>query len=264
MDFYLLRIAIGLVIGFIIGMTGVGGGVLVVPALSSILGLPVSTAVGTANLYSFLTKIYAAYQHFRLKTIDYFIGLLFLIGAIPGNIIASRSIIYLANRGDKQEVLNFQRDLKLFIAGVMLMSVFILLINLKTSQKNNFKANHKHFRKKILGIFFGIIVGGLIGSTSVGGGVLIVPLLIIFFGLSSQKTVGSSILIAVVLTFVSSILYSKGSNVDIKTAVIMWVGSLPGVLWGSKMAIKFSEKKLQKIVIGIIFFSIILMFSDNY
>ena len=91
--------------------------------------------------------------------------------------------------------------------------------------------------KKILGVFFGLIIGVLIGSTSVGGGVMVIPMLVIFFGLTTAQTVGSSIIIAVVLTLVTSIIFAKGGSLDVPTALIMWVGSFPGVFFGSKLTI---------------------------
>ncbi len=64
----IVQLILGVVIGFSIGLTGIGGGVLVLPSLTLILGLPPSVAAGTASLYAFLTKIQATVEHFRLKT----------------------------------------------------------------------------------------------------------------------------------------------------------------------------------------------------
>ena len=66
--FVILRVIVGAVIGFCIGMTGVGGGAIVVPTLTSGFGLPPSMAVGTASLYTLITKIFATATHIRLKT----------------------------------------------------------------------------------------------------------------------------------------------------------------------------------------------------
>ena len=54
------RLVIGLVIGFCIGLTGVGGGVLMIPALTELLGFNTTQAVGTTSLYAFLTKIFTS------------------------------------------------------------------------------------------------------------------------------------------------------------------------------------------------------------
>ena len=260
MEFYITRLLLGLVIGFVIGLTGVGGGVLVVPALNLLLGLPASVAVGTASLYSFLTKIVAVFEHFKLKTIDFSISLLFLLGAVPGTIVASLVVIYLANQEGKEKVAQFQSDLKLLIAWVMLVSVVLILFDLFGRSKTRSRAIKLTRAHTIGGICSGFFVGLLFGTTSVGGGVFVVPLLLILFGMTSQKTVGSSLLIAVVLTFLKSLLFLKGDNLDYEAAILMALGSLPGIFWGSRVSIKISDVSLKKIIVAVISLATIAMF----
>ena len=78
-----VKLLTGLVIGASIGLTGIGGGVLVLPTLTLLFGLPPTVAVGTANLYSFLCKLSATYFHYKQKTIAFGTSGCFLIGAIP-------------------------------------------------------------------------------------------------------------------------------------------------------------------------------------
>ena len=61
------RLVLGILIGFCIGMTGVGGGVLVLPALTILLRMNPVVAVGTASFYAFLTKVSATFHHIKLK-----------------------------------------------------------------------------------------------------------------------------------------------------------------------------------------------------
>jgi len=80
------RLLVGGAIGFCIGLTGVGGGILMLPALTLLFGMDPVTAVGTASFYSFLTKASATWHHVKLKTIEWKIALRFLVGAVPANI----------------------------------------------------------------------------------------------------------------------------------------------------------------------------------
>ena len=282
MDFTVLevvyRLASGLVIGFVIGMTGVGGGVLVLPALTVLFGFKTTAAVGTASMYAFLTKSYAGIEHHRLKNIDYSVSNLFLIGAIPGNIITVLAILYHKQVSTAVQVASFQDGLKVFIAIIMFISSAMIVVNLlkkkKVKSTEAGKAEEKH--NKVLGIICGFVIGALIGATSVGGGVLVVPMLVIFFGITTNRTVGSSIYIALVLTLVTSILYSFGPDlianfckgateaakekqVDYPTAVIMAIGSIGGVFLGSRLSVKMPEKPLTIFVIILILFSAVMM-----
>jgi uncharacterized membrane protein YfcA len=263
--FVSVRLVIGLIIGVVIGMTGVGGGVLVMPALTAILGLPASLAVGTASLYAFLTKAYAVFEHHRLKTIQWGVSLLFLAGAIPGAIVASLVVLRLANQSNAAAVQAFQGTLKNIIAWAMVMAAAMLIYNLFAGSKKKAQGEAASEApmsggKKLIGLLCGLVVGLLIGATSVGGGVLVIPLLVMFFSLNARQTVGSSILIAVVLTLITSLLYSKGGNLDYVTAVCMWLGSLGGVFVGSRLAVKVPNRVLHATVVVVICVATALMF----
>ncbi|HIG47205.1 MAG TPA: hypothetical protein EYQ20_12540, partial [candidate division Zixibacteria bacterium] len=91
-----VKLLTGLVIGASIGLTGIGGGVLVLPTLTLLFGLPPTVAVGTANLYSFLCKLSATYFHYKQKTIAFGTSGYFLMGAIPANLAVSIGLTWYA------------------------------------------------------------------------------------------------------------------------------------------------------------------------
>ncbi len=258
------RLLLGLAIGFCIGLTGVGGGVLVLPALTLLLRMNAVMAVGTASLYAFLTKVSATFHHAKEKTIDWTLSLLFLAGAVPVNFVVAR---WISGQGANEE---FAHALKTFITGMVFFCVAVMIFNLVSQIRNHKAGGSKaqladHIAKKpvlrrVLGVLMGGVVGALIGATSIGGGVLIVPMLMILFGLRARQTVGSSIFIAVVLTLVTSLSYFSGENsMDAATAIVMAIGSLVGVPFGVKLSVKMPEKTLQIIVIGIILLAAVLM-----
>jgi uncharacterized membrane protein YfcA len=262
-----VRLVLGLLIGFCIGLTGVGGGVLVLPALTLLLKMNPVVAVGTASSYAFLTKVSATFHHIQLKTIDWTISLLFLAGALPANAAVS---FWITHREMNSE---FLHALKLFITGTVFVCVGVMVMNLigqirkaksggtRKTLSERIAARPHHSR--ILGVVMGAVVGGLIGATSIGGGVLIVPMLMILFGLETRRTVGSSIFIAVVLTLLTSLIYSKGGAMDWTTAIVMSAGSLVGVPPGSKLSVKMPDKILQGVVIALIFGAAVLMLFKN-
>lgn len=261
-----LRLLLGTVIGFCVGLTGVGGGILVLPALTLILRIDPIVAVGTTTLFSFLSKITATLHHFKLKTIDWNIAARILAGAVPANIITS---LWVSNRGDD---LHFKLVLTRFIVGVVIFSVFIMVFNMITRarprvvEKERELAEHlqeTRFIRIELCILLGAICGGLIGATSIGGGVLIVPMLIILFGLTASRTVGTAILIAFILTMITSLIYGIHGEQDRITAVIMAVGSLAGVYQGSKLSVKMPELFLRIIIVVLVLVASIMMLGSS-
>jgi uncharacterized membrane protein YfcA len=264
----LIRLGLGVIIGFSIGLTGVGGGVLVLPALTLVLGIPPSVAVGTASLYAFLTKCSAVYHHHRLRTVDYRLAALLLMGAVPGNAVASLWVNRLVSRLQPDALLGFQCGLRTFMAVVILLSGVIMGLELvrtgsgrsrATETESAGRAAYGRRTRIAVAVSGGCLVGILIGLTSIGGGVLVVPLLMIVFGLSPSRTVGTSILIAVVLTLLTSVIYGHGGQIDAGTALVMGAGSLLGVYWGSRACAKIPEGGLKVLVTGVILIAGMLM-----
>jgi len=265
-----LRVIIGAVIGFMIGLTGIGGGVLVMPALTVFLGLTPTTAVGTASLYAFLTKIMAAVKHISLKNVDFRTCGSLLLGALPANIAVAMAInIYRnANVENKAAMVRFETALNVLIAAVIIMSALILIMNLRRRRNEHGEEDPSQLaklaRRSVVstitaGVISGSIVGALIGSTSVGGGVVLIPILITVFALSPNRTVGSSIIIGVALTLVTAIVFGKGGAMDMSTAILMAVGSLLGVIPGSRLAATLPHQTMKKIMVAMVLIAGALM-----
>ncbi len=257
-----LRLGLGVAIGFCIGLTGIGGGVLGLQAMTLGLGLDPVRAVGTTSLYIFLTNISASVHHARLGNIAWGAAARILLGAVPANIAVA---FWISRQGGNEE---FQHALKTFIIGVVFFSVGVMAINtlkkVAVGERTLASRIQGHWwLRNGLCVLLGAGIGGLIGATSVGGGVLIVPLLAIVFGLCACRTVGSSIFIAMVLTFVTAMIYGKGGELDAHSAVIMAVGSLAGVRQGSRLSVKLPDTLLRWIMIALILVAAILMVGGN-
>lgn len=251
----LAEFALGGGVGFCIGLTGIGGGVLVVPALTLLLGLPATVAVGTASAYICGTNILASYQHARLGNIDFRMAHRFLAGAIPGNVIACLLIAQAKrNAGNPQEMALLQSHLKTFIAGVMIFSIVLMLANLlrelrcekpvapETAPES---CSTESPMRRIVGLVLGAVVGAILGATSVGGGVVLVPLLIICFGMSARYTVGTSSYLALVLMLSTSLMSAGRGDVLWSVAGLMAVGSIGGVMVGIRLGKRLPENLLR-------------------
>ncbi len=85
MEFLLLKVLIGFIVGTLIGLTGLGGGVLLLPMLIFGLRVPAIVAVGSDALFNFFTKIPASIMHFRKGTVRKRVVLAMAVGSIPGS-----------------------------------------------------------------------------------------------------------------------------------------------------------------------------------
>ncbi len=258
------KVLVGFAIGVAIGMTGVGGGAVVQPVLIHVFGIPPVQAVGTGLVYAMITRIGGAISHFRLHTVRPRRSFFFLLGSVPGVLVSSCVVNALS---DSLDVTRVNNVLQLSMALVLMVTVFTLLFQdlflsemLERSRRIYGKGGPFPLRKKIISISAGMVIGIVIGATSIGGGVLIIPVFALFLDASTLETVGSSIVISLFLSVIGGIVYLLDGNVRLLTAVFLCVGSIPGVILGSRLSVKVPERILRMIVIVIIFLSSISLF----
>ena len=267
----LLEVGLGLAIGFCIGMTGVGGGVLVLPPLTLLLHFPPTLAVGTASLYALLTKLLAGYHHFRLKTIDWNLALWFMITAVPSDLATAFMVNWFRRQTEGTASYDtFQSTLKTIIAVVVfLCAISILLRLIRTRAKGAdgdtaiaiaIKSNPT--KRKVAALIAGLLIGILNGATSVVG-VVIVPTLLLIFGLAPSITVGTSIIMALALSACASIMYGGGGQIDVAAAAVMAGGSLIGVPLGSRLSVKIKPRPFQWAIGALILVCSFLMLSKQ-
>lgn len=114
-------------------------------------------------------------------------------------------------------------------------------------------------------LLLGIVAGYFSGLVGIGGGIIIVPALVLLFGFSQHAAQGTTLALLIppigILALVSY--YQKG-YVDIKSAIIICIGFMIGGYIGGKMAIGFSEELLKRIfAIALITLGIILFIKGK-
>src|SRR5215216_2233081 len=77
----------GMLVGFLVGLTGVGGGSLMTPFLVAVMGVPAPTAVGTDLTFATLTKLTGSFQHFRQRSVNLEIAVFLGMGSIPAGLL---------------------------------------------------------------------------------------------------------------------------------------------------------------------------------
>lgn len=252
------QLLIGLTLGFLIGMTGIGAGILIVPALIFVSHIDPAMAIGTALVFALFTKFVGALEHWKLGSIDKEICLYFTIGSVPGVLLVSFVINILKGMIPEE-------DFNMYIQTTITVMLFVVCIYLiwdsfKKTQRTQFRSDAPLTRtQKTKGTMLGGVVGAIVGATSIGGGVFMIPILTGVFNLSAQRVVGSSILIAVILSLAGSGVYLFYGNVNVVVAILMVIGSLLGVKVGSRISNKLPEIVLRRIITGLAVFSFISM-----
>ena len=227
----------GFIVGFLVGLTGVGGGSLMTPILLFFFSIKPAVAVGTDLLYASLTKTAGIFAHGKLGNIDWRIVKLLSAGSIPASLA---TILFLKNINvDSSEAIvtiKFSLGIALIIT-----SIAVLLRNkLMRSVTEHTWVNAKYVAP--ITVILGLILGGLVTLTSVGAGALGVTALIILYPHKKLTTiVGTDIAHAVPLTLVAGLGHASLGTIDYPLLGTLLIGSIPGIWIGSHLSAKVTE-----------------------
>ena len=230
MGLFLLKIMIGMVVGTLVGLTGLGGGVLLLPILIFGLRVPPIIAVGSDAAFNLLTKIGAGFLHWRHGNVNWGLVSALTLGSTPGAfggvlLLARIRSIYGSGVND---------ILRIFI-GVLLVCVPVLLLAEEPLEKyiSRWRQSGPTSYTSVGAI--GLFSGLLVGMTSVGSGSLIMMLLLLFTMFSPTMLVGTDIVHAVVLAGFTSLLHLRLGTVDPALVFPLLIGSVPGSLIGVRL-----------------------------
>ncbi len=242
MELFAGKIFVGFVVGTLIGMTGVGGGVLLLPVLIFGLRVPPIVAVGSDALFNFFTKIPASLLHLKRGTVRRKVVLALAVGSVPGSICGVNLLMHIRHLyGDG--VNNFIKT----AVGLLLILIPLLMLFQRRIEES--VANRPPTMKGFAGMaLIGLLAGFLVGMTSVGSGSIIMMLLLLFYSFPPKINVGNDIVHAVVLTGVTSLLHFRLGNVDPGLVLTLLIGSIPGGLLGSHLSTRMPMLWLRRIL----------------
>lgn len=240
---------IGFVIGFLIGMTGMGGGSLMTPVMILIMGVQPTVAVGTDLAYAAITKVVGGVVHSRQATVHRRTAFLLAAGSVPAAILGVAVTAHL-KKTDPDFVNQFLTRSLAFVlvsVGILLFvkpAIAALMSRLQRGRPEAARGLGER-RPWILPIL-GAIVGFLVGLTSVGSGTLIVVgLLFLYPSWDSKDVVGTDVFHAAMLAVAASLAQGVAGNVNIAIMGALLLGSIPGVFLGSRMAVNIPERVLR-------------------
>lgn len=236
------KILVGFVVGTLIGLTGVGGGVMLLPVLIFGLGVPPILAVGSDALFNFATKIGSGWMHLSRGTVKRKVVLALAVGSVPGSILGVTFLAHLRHvHGDG--VNNIIR----IAVGILLVCVPLLLFF--QTQIEERVAQHPPTMRSFAGMsVVGLLAGFLVGMTSVGSGSIIMMLMLLLFSFPPKMMVGTDIVHAVILTGVTSLLQFHFGNVNFGLVGALLIGSIPGGLLGSHLSTRVPVLWLRRIL----------------
>jgi len=257
---------VGLFIGFLVGLTGMGGGSLLAPIMILVFRIPPVWAVGTDIAYSTVTKALGSVVHIRQKNVNFKVALWLACGSVPATFLSVSLVQYI--RKHYGTVVN---GIILHTLGFTLLLVAVLLVlkplimhrlyqkRIETQKQATLKGEmeltkrsnrwEKWYRPLVTALV-GAFVGFLVGLTSVGSGTLIiVSMAFLFPRITAKELVGTDIFQAFMLLAAGAIAYLSAGTINWPIVGMLLIGSLPGVFLGSKLS-KFIPDRYMRPVLA--------------
>ncbi|RQO71133.1 hypothetical protein DBR44_11840 [Aquitalea sp. FJL05] len=232
----------GLVVGFIVGLTGVGGGSLMTPILLW-FGISPATAVGTDLLYAALTKAGGVFVHHKQKHVDWKLTAWLAAGSVPASLLTLGLLSWLhlsSHALDSVFKLVLGVALLLTAASILLKPRLIKLINPQGHPPAEFVL------KPLPTVLIGVGLGVLVTLSSIGAGALgTLALFLLYPALPTTRLVGTEIAHAVPLTLVAGLGHASMGNLNYMLLLNLLMGSLPGIWLGSKLTRRLTDAWLR-------------------
>ena len=232
-------VLVGLVAGFLSGLFGVGGGILIVPALVLLLGFTQRLAHGT-SLAAVLPIAIASLTTYAFEDkVDWKVGALLAVGAVAGAVIGTHILHRLPH------------DTLAIAFAVLLVATAVRLL---LDHSDAGERGDLHPITVVTLIIVGLITGVLAGLLGVGGGIFVVPAMVVGYGIPAAVAKGTSLAMIVPTSIMGTWRNRKNQNADLRVAVILGLAGVASAFAGGKISVGMSEKTSN------ILFALLLLF----
>lgn len=249
----ILYILAGAGVGFLVGLTGVGGGSLMTPLLL-LFGFPAHVAVGTDLVYAAVTKSGGVWMHHRQGTINWRLVALLLAGSIPASVltVAMLSMLFTDAAAYQALLTNTLGVMLILTAGVLLLKGPLQRYRARQSGVSSGDAVLTR-RKALITWIMGIVLGVCVTLSSVGAGAFGAAVLMTLFPtLAAVRIIGTDLAHAVPLTLVGGMGHLFLGNVDFALLAALLMGSLPAIYLGTRLSRKLPDRLMQSILASLL------------
>ncbi len=232
----------GLVVGFVVGLTGMGGGALMTPMLVFFFGVNPLAAVSSDIVTSAVMKPFGGAVHIRQKTVNWDLVRWLALGSVPS---AFAGVLLLRAAGGGEDIQEFVKT-ALGVALLIAASSLILKAYLTMTQRVRRRASGlprdvagtgvpQVIVRPLPTVLIGVLGGLVVGMTSVGSGsLIIIALLLVYPALQASQLVGTDLVQAVPLVAAASLGHLLFGDFQLDVATSLIIGSVPGVLLGAR------------------------------
>jgi uncharacterized protein len=241
------------VVGFLVGLTGAGGGALMTPMLILLFSVKPSTAISSDLVAAVVMRPIGAVVHLRKGTVNLRLVGWMVLGSVPMAFLGSYLLHLLGSASSAQKNVEIALGAALLVGAAAMVLRFIL-----DRRQNNVREGVVHglTTRPIPTVIIGMIGGLIVGMTSVGSGSLMIVLLLFLYPvIGANQLVGTDLTQAVPLTLAAALGALAFGHVEFGITSSIVIGSVPAVVVGSFLSSRAPDRIVRPAITFVIFAS---------
>lgn len=240
----------GAIVGYLVGMTGAGGGALMTPMLVLLFNVKPSTAIFSDLVASVVMRPIGAVVHLRKRTVNLRLVGWMVVGSVPAAFLGTYILHLIGNSATAED--NVQRAL----GAALLLGAAAMLARQILDRRNEQRREgvvHDLAVRPVAAIVIGVVGGLVVGITSVGSGsLMIVLLLFVYPEIGAKQLVGTDLTQAVPLTCAAALGAVAFGHVELSVTSSLVLGGVPGVLVGSLVSSRAPDRLIRPVITFVI------------
>jgi uncharacterized protein len=250
MQFDLYKAIAGAIVGFVIGLTGMGGGALMTPVLVLMFGVNPGTAVSADVVTSLVLKPFGGSVHVRRRTVNWRLVQWLMVGSIPSAFVGAYLLDEVIGT-DNQNIVKKILGYVLIAAAAAILAK--LLLQARRNEAPATEMMDPALVRPITTLVIGALGGLIVGMTSVGSGsLIIVMLMLIYPRLSAREMVGTDLVQAIPLVGAAAVGHVLFGKLDVSIISSVLVGAIPAVVVGAHFSSKGADRYIRPVLVAVL------------
>jgi uncharacterized protein len=255
----------GLVVGFLVGLTGMGGGALLTPLLVLFFRVQPLAAISSDLLTSLVMKPVGAAVHLRRRTVHWRLVGLLTVGSVPAAFAGAVLIGSIARRDGLQG--NLKLIIGIALCASVAMTVLRALLDRRARRRDAAEGRPLDTERPpvirpVRTIAIGLVGGFAVGMTSVGAGSLIIALLLMAYPtLRPARLVGTDIVQAIPLVAAATLGHLLFGDVQFAVTTSLLIGALPGVYLGARLSARGPAAVIRPVITAVLLASALALLN---
>jgi uncharacterized membrane protein YfcA len=240
----------GVIVGFVIGLTGMGGGALMTPVLVLLFGVNPGSAVSADVVTSLVLKPFGGGVHIRRRTVNWRLVQWLMVGSVPCAFFGAYLLDRVVGTDNKDAIKEILGWVLLVAAGAILAK---LVLQSRRREPPVSQMMDPKLVRPIPTILVGAVGGLVVGMTSVGSGSLIIVMLMLMYPLlSGREMVGTDLVQAIPLVAAAALGHALFGTLDISIITSVLIGAIPAVIVGAHISSKSADRYIRPVLVAVL------------